>query len=595
MNKSKHPTLYNFLSLIQFFGSQYLLVLTVVFTSLIAGLDITVSYLIKKLLDCALGQDFQAFGNLIFLLGVITVLLMISRYLRGTLAGQYTERGIVILRRKYAGRLLYLPIADLERLHSGDLISRMTNDMNRIRDFTSQSLLAVIYQPLAGVGAFIYLLTLNWQLTLITTFGVPFIFKISSYFSKPIAQYTREYQEKLALVNKETQDTLNGIEVVRAYDLQEALSEKYDQYVDESIAAGVKVLTRRVILQGISLFTNISPFLICFGFGGYWVIKGQMTAGSLIAFITLLNPLTYPISQMPALFGELKSQMAAAGRVLDIVALEKERGTGSDFPVSAEVVSGDVPVVEFTNVSFTYPNGEKVLDNVSFSVRAGEKLALVGPSGSGKSTIFHLILGYYEQYQGEIKVLGQPVPEWNLHKLRDKVSLVAQDTYLFPGTIRENITMVKAGISDEEIETAVQAASADEFINELQDGYLTEVGESGDKLSGGQKQRIAIARSIVKNAPLVLLDEATSSLDIQSESHVQKALDNVSANGRASILISHRLTTIQKADRIVVLQQGKVIESGTHEQLLANNGLYRSMTARQSTQEDTSVKKEEAV
>lgn len=589
MNKSKHPTLYNFLALIRIFGSRYLLVLTVVFTSLIAGLDITVSYLIKKLLDCALGQDFQAFGNLIFLLGVITILLMVSRYLRGTLAGQYTERGIAVLRKKYAGHLLYLPIADLERLHSGDLISRMTNDMNRIRDFTNQSLLSVIYQPLAGVGAFIYLLTLNWQLTLITTFGVPFIFRISSYFSKPIAQYTREYQEKLALVNKETQDTLNGIEVVRAYDLQVALSKKYDQYVDESIAAGIKVLTRRVILQGLSLFTNMSPFLICFGFGGYWVIKGQMTAGSLIAFITLLNPLTYPISQMPALFGELKSQMAAAGRVLEIIAMDKERETGEDF-----TVSGNVPVVEFTNVSFTYPNGEKVLDNVSFTVRPGEKLALIGPSGSGKSTVFNLILGYYEQYQGEIKVLGHPVHEWNLQKLRNRISLVAQDTYLFPGTIGENIAMVRGGVSEEEIELAAKAASADDFIHELQDGYNTQVGESGDKLSGGQKQRIAIARAIIKNAPLVLLDEATSSLDIQSESHVQKALDNVIDNGKASILISHRLTTIQKANRIIVLQAGKIAEDGTHEQLLANNGVYKSMITRQSTQEDTG-EKEEAV
>lgn len=581
--------LQTFHRLIKVIGNRHLLIIAVILTAVLAGLEITTSYLIKSLLDSALTQNYGMLKNMILLLIGITLLLMIFRYSRNNLMGIYTEKGLMMLRRKMADHLLHLPCGELEKWHSGDLISRMTNDLNRLRYFTTRSLLDLIYQPLAAIGAFIYLLTLNWQLTLISTFVVPIIFRLSSIMSDPIARYTRELQEHLAVVNKDTQETLNGIEVVRAYGLEEVLSERYDRTVDQTVRSSLKVSKRRAILMAISLFVSISPFFICFGFGGYWVIQGQMTAGSLIAFITLLNPLAYPISHLPTLLGELKGEMVSADRIFEILDLRKERTTGRECTVHP-----GKPIIRFHNVGFEYPDGEEVLHDVSFEIFAGERVALVGPSGSGKSTIFNLILGYYEGFTGEIELFGHPIQEWNLHSLRGQISLVAQDIYLFPGTIEENISFGKPGMKRQDIVTAAEAAHAHIFIQELPDGYLTNVGEYGDNLSGGQKQRIAIARAILKHAPLFLLDEATSALDTQSEQLVQEALEHILAEGNTSLVISHRLSTIQTADRIIVLEKGRVVDLGTHVELTARDGVYRTMCAYQG-QETVSDKKEAAI
>lgn len=572
MEKAHPSTLQSFHKLIKLFGNRHLLIVAVLLTAVLAGLEITTSYLIKSLLDSALTHNFDKLKGIIVLLIGITILLMVFRYSRNNLVGIYTEKGLMILRRKLADHLLHLPCSDLDQRHSADLISRMTNDLNRVKDFTAHVLLDLIYQPLAAAGAFIYLLTLNWQLTLITTFIVPIIFRLSSMMSEPIGRHTRELQEHLALANKDTQETINGIEVVRAYHLEKPLRWRFERTISETVRSSMRVSWRKAILMAISLFVSISPFFICFGFGGYWVIQGQMTAGALIAFITLLNPLAYPISQLPNLLGELKGQMVAADRILEILELREERNTGDVF-----TADGTQPVICFEQVSFEYPGGEEVLHDVSFTIYPGERVALVGPSGSGKSTIFNLILGYYESYRGEVSIFGHPLQEWNLQSLREQISLVAQDIYLFPGTIEENISFGKSETKRQDIVTAAESAHAHSFIQELPDGYLTNVGEYGDNLSGGQKQRIAIARAILKHAPIFLLDEATSALDTQSEQQVQSALEHIWAEGSTSLIISHRLSTIQKADRIIVLEKGQVVDQGTHAELIARDGVYLSM------------------
>ncbi|WP_127017026.1 ABC transporter ATP-binding protein [Anoxybacter fermentans] len=572
MERKKFSTFITFWRLIRIFGSSYKLVLIIVLTAILAGMEIIISYSLKKLLDSVLHLDYITYRGLILLLIGITILQMVGRFFRTRLAGDYAESGIARLRNILVEYLIHLPIGELEKRHSGDLISRMTNDLNQIREFSTQTMISIIYQPLIALGAFAFLLTLNWKLTLITSFGVPIIFKTSSKLSNPIARYTKELQEKLALVNKEAQDAINGMEIVRAYGLKQVLIKKYNQAVDLSIRSGIKVVKWRAILLAISLFTNFSPFLICFGFGGYWVIKGQMTAGGLIAFITLLNPLTFPISQLPTLLGELKGQMAAAGRVFEILDIEKEREVGKIYTIQKEK-----PVIVFKDVKFSYPDGKKVLDGVSFEIWPGEKVALVGFSGSGKSTIFKLILGFYEDFIGEIELFGHSIKDWNLKALRENISLVSQETYLFPGTIEDNISFGNEKADYEAIVAAAKAANAHDFITELKDGYMTDVGEFGDKLSGGQKQRISIARALLKRAPLLLLDEATSFLDSQSEYKVREALNNIMNAGITSFIISHRLSTIQKSDRILVLHRGRIVETGSHSELLEKNGIYKTL------------------
>lgn len=587
----QQTTFKTFYRLIKLFGNKMILTLTVLFTAILAGLEITVSYSIKQLLDSSINKQFDVFRNLILFLIGITVLKMIFYYVRGLLAGKYSEEGIALIRQRLADHLLFLPVEELAKKHSGDLTSRMTNDMNMVREFTVGSLLTIIYQPLAAIGAFIYLLTLNWQLTIITTFGVPIVFKLSAMISKPISRYSKEVQEKLALVNQEAQETINGLEIIRSYGIKDVLTRRYNRYVDNSIEFGFKLVNRRRILVFLSIFTGFIPFFICFGIGGYWALNGQMTPGSLIAFITLLNPLTFPISKFPELLGEMKRQMVAAARIFEILDIRPERSGGEGFACKQ-----DKPAITFKNVSFAYPAGEKkILNDINFQVMPGEKVALVGYSGSGKSTIFKLILGYYEEYTGEIQVFDQPTSKWDLSHLRNQINLVAQDTYLFPGTIEENIALGNLDASQEEIVQAAQAANAHEFITELRDGYQSDVGEFGDKLSGGQKQRISIARAVLKNASIFLLDEATSALDMEAEYLVQTALDHITQENYTSLIIGHRLSTIKNADRILVLDAGKIIESGTHEELLIQNGVYKSMYMRQLKQGPEGVEQEVAM
>ncbi len=578
-------------TLVSIFNANSLLGLVVFLTAVVAIAYITVSFSLKKLLDSALAGDLVTFKQMILVLCGLTLIQMIATYLKTYFIGKYTHQGVALIRSMMTNTLVRLSITELEKKHSGDITSRMSNDLNKISEFAKDTLPQVIYQPLSAIGAICYLLTLNWKLTLISTLIVPFIFKFSATFTNPIARYTKELQEKLALINKEVQDTITGMESVRAYGLQSILGQKHDQAVNYSVKTALKVIFIRCMLTSLSSFVSALPFFICFGFGGYWVVQGEMTAGSLIAFITLLNPLTYPIGQMPTLLGNLKGEMVAADRIIEILNLPKEREGGEDYAINLQV-----PVVVFKDVVFAYSDdGTKVLDKVSFEIMPGEKVAVVGLSGGGKSTIFKLILGYYVEFAGEIEIFGHSLHEWNLCNLRDKISLVAQDTYLFPGTIEENIAVGQNGASSEEIIAAAKAANAHGFISELRDGYQSDVGEFGDKLSGGQRQRISISRAILKNAQLLLLDEATSSLDTYAEAIIQEALDKYIGSNLTCMIIGHRLSTIQNADRILVLEDGKIVETGSHKELMNKNGIYKNLYEHQFYTEVQTEEKEVAM
>ncbi len=569
-----HSTYQTFRIMIKKFGNKHVLFLVTLLTVFLASLELTGSYLVKELLDFAMAQNSVMILKVIGVLSGLSILGMVSIYFRTWLAGYYTENGIAKLRKMVANHLMYLPVDELEKKHSGEVISRMTNDMNRIREFASQSLISIIYQPLAALGAFIYLLTLNWQLTLLSTFVVPFILKLSSRVTTPIAAYTKKIQEQLALVNVEVQDAVTGVEIVKAFGVYSVLKRRHDKVVDQAVRAGIRLSRKKALLKGISVFFSMLPFFMTFGFGGFSVIKGRMSIGAFIAFITLLNHLTSPIGQFPNLLGELKGQMVAAARVFEMLNLERERDTGEKLRLLP-----NKSVVSFRNVSFRYPNGEKVLEDINFEVDHGEKIAIVGLSGSGKTTILKLILGYYDTFEGEIEIFGHRIQDWNLTNLREEISLVAQDVYLFPGTIADNISFGKA--TYEEIISATKVANARDFILDLKSGYQTDVGEFGDRLSGGQKQRISIARAILKDASLLLLDEATSALDTQSEYQVQKALENYLKEDIVSIIISHRLSTIKCADRILVINNGQIVEEGKHDELVKKNGFYKELYLRQ--------------
>lgn len=579
--KSESNVIQNYKKITNYFPQRYLLFVGIFITTAMTLITVYFSLVMKDMVNIAIAGNLEVFLEKTYFLLSLLVFEILLSYLKTRIFGKYAEQGIAELRKLMAEKIIHLPIKELEAKHSGDFISRLSNDMNKVKSFSEKTIFDLLFHPLAAIASYIILLYLNWKLTLVITIAIPIIFFGSQLLSKPMRKYSKKLQENLAVVNSINQDSIAGIQVAKAFNLKSVLEKKYKGAVADSVNSEKDLAKRRALIQSFSEFMSIIPFLLTFGFGGYWAIEGVMTLGGLLAFINLLNHLTHPISMLPQFWAKAKSDMAAAERIYEVIETKTERKNGNNFSIK-----GNERVVEFDNLSFSYNNnGENILNNLTFSIKKGENVALVGASGSGKSTIMKIILGYYENYDGEVKLFNHKLKEWKLTDLRSKLSLVDQDSYLFPDSIKENIAYGKNNSSKENIESTAKTANAHSFIKSFENGYETDVGELGNKLSGGQKQRISIARAILKDSPILLLDEATSALDTESEHLVQEALDNFMKD-RTTIVIAHRLSTIKNVDRILVIDKGKIVEEGSHSELLAENGVYSKLYTRQFAKDD---------
>ncbi|TVP96183.1 MAG: ABC transporter ATP-binding protein [Acholeplasmatales bacterium] len=570
-----------FRRLIGVFPKKYLL-LTGVFISIVyATITVTFGYLLKVLIDAAAEGDRGPF----FLVLQVSIGLLIANalliYFRTRTLGGYTENGLALLRAQYSERITYLTFDTVQNIHSGELLSRGTNDMNRIRNFTFNVIPKLIEAPLTALLALLVLLYLSWQLTLFAFVMIPVLIIGSTLLIKPIGPISKKVQEKLGHINTVVTDFIKGVEVSKAYNLETRLEDKNTRFVEESVSSGKQLALRRGVLGAFSSGFSIIPFITTFVFGGYLVIEGRMTLGSLLAFINLLNFLTWPLTQMSTLIGDAKRDLASANRVFEIIDQPLERSDGDDFPIDTTQ-----PVVAFKDVSFSYPGDQNpVIKQLNFSIKHGESVAFVGPSGGGKSTVTKLLMGYYDTYEGAINVFGHDLRSWSLKALREKLALVSQDTFLFPESIHENIQNGLVEADESMVMAAAKKANAHDFIMAFNDGYQTSLNELGNSLSGGQKQRLSIARAIIKNAPILLLDEATSALDTESEAIIQETLDTL-LKDKTSIIIAHRLSTIKNVHKIFVIASGAIVESGTHDTLLAQNGVYTRLYLKQSQLEE---------
>ncbi|WP_346010315.1 ABC transporter ATP-binding protein [Paenibacillus sp. SYP-B3998] len=472
-----------------------------------------------------------------------------------------------------------LPVHYLEKQHSGDLVSRLTNDLQLVYQFMIRDLAGWFYHPLVLIGCLTYLIWMQWELVLFSLLLVPVSLLVSQWIGKQLLQLTEEAQENMGLMNVNLQDTLGGMSIVKSYLLQGIMFRSYQSLLQLTLQKKLAVKRREAWMNPVLFTLMVSPIIFSVIYGSYLISKGLFGTGELIAFLYLLNLCLEPLQHIPNLITNTFEMVGALKRVSEIINEPVENQEGQS------IVRTDQPPIQFDNVSFAYDDNAPILRNMSFTVAEGATVALVGASGGGKSTIIKLLCGFYslEAGQGTINVFGQSILNCNPNELRSHFSVVTQDAYLFSGTVAENIAYGREGASMEEIMEAAKFANAHVFIVDLPEGYQTEVGERGGILSGGQRQRITIARAFLKNAPILLLDEPTSALDTESESLVQEAL-NVLMKKRTTIVIAHRLSTIEEADEIWVMENGEIAEAGNHHQLLEKKGLY----ARAYNQEFTS-------
>ncbi len=483
---------------------------------------------------------------------------------------------------RHIGRL---PVHYLEKQHSGDMVSRLTNDMQLISQFIIRDLPQWFYHPLLFIGCFTYLLWIRWELVLLSVLLVPVSLFVSQWIGKQLQQLTEEAQASTGQMNAIAQDTLNGMVLVKSYLLQGLLFRSYESLLQLTLHKRLAVSKREAIITPVLFTLMMSPVVFAVLYGSYLISKGVFSTGELITFLYLLNLCLEPLQNIPTLVTHTFEMGGALKRVHDVALQPAERqGKRMESDPDDEVGPSTTPI-RFDLVSFSYEQDSPLLlRNMSFTVERGKTVALVGASGGGKSTIIKLICGFYEIQPdgGIIRVFGRAVTDWNPDELRSALAVVTQDAFLFSGTIADNIGYGRSDASLDDIVQAAKSAHAHSFIMELPDGYQTEVGERGGLLSGGQRQRITIARAILKDSPILLLDEPTSALDTESEHLVQQALDML-MKGRTTIVIAHRLSTIQHADEIWVMEGGSIAESGTHEELLAKGGAYASLYHRQFT------------
>lgn len=467
--------------------------------------------------------------------------------------------------------LLRLPSSSYDNSHSGELVSHLTSDNQAIGQALGNTLMMLIRSPMMAFFSFLYLLNIYWPLAVICGFIGPLNLLVGKVFGKAIRENSKRVQELIAKSTGFLQDVLSGSTVVKTFALERNFYGKYQNFSQQILLREMKGGKISATMQATSNGIGVLSFIVAFVLGAYFVINEKMTIGGLIAFIQLLNHVTWPFTGLAGLWGNMQHALGAADRIFEGLKKTVEYATFPNENKRKQTFTN----LELRNVGFAYGNKE-VIHHLDLKVESGKTVAIVGPSGAGKTTLFKLLLGLYKPTQGSIIINGRNTGLMELDELRSYFSIVPQETYLFAGSVRDNIADGKPNATMEEITRAAKFANAYEFITGLPEGFATEVGERGMKLSGGQKQRIAISRALLRDAPVLLLDEATAALDNESEKLIQDAMDNL-IEGRTSFVIAHRLSTVQRADSIIVMDQGRIVESGTHEELLSYNGLYRRL------------------
>jgi subfamily B ATP-binding cassette protein MsbA len=497
----------------------------------------------------------------------------IAYYGKSYLVAYVSQKSVRDIRNDLYSHLHNLSLSFYSQNKTGDILSRVTNDVQQLESSMINTTVGSIDKVFTLIGGILYLVYLNYRLTIFLIVILPLITYVITKFNYKLKKVSRRVQIKIADVSDVLQETLSAVRVVKSFGREEYEFERFSSENQANFRAKMKKAQYGAILTPLVEFLAAISFTAILWYGGYEVMQGRMSASELIAFFTLLLTISEPLRSITKLSKRLQQLFASAERVFEIMDTESELREDDHNKIELKEVEGEVV---YDNVSFAYNRNEVVLRNINLTARPGEVVALVGHSGAGKTTMVDLIPRFFDPIEGRMRLDGHDLKDLKIDSLRDFIGIVPQETILFSGTLRDNIAYGDLNADDESIQKAAEAANAHDFIMNFSDGYDTVVGERGVGLSGGQKQRISIARAILKNPKILILDEATSSLDSESEALVQEALEHLMEN-RTTFIIAHRLSTIKNADKIVVVEQGEIMEMGSHQELLKKQGKYASL------------------
>ena len=531
---------------------------------------LVVPWLIRNVVDGVLqNKDLGLLTLIVIAILIIFLIRGFATYGQNYMMAYVGQRVVIDIRETLFKHLQRLDQAYFDTRKTGVIMSNITSDVGALQQAIVDNLISFMTEGVTLVGSLVFMFYLDWKLSLLTLIIVPVVLGLTNVFGKRLRSAGHEVQGRTADITAFLQEVISGARVIRSFARESFEFKRFEKENKNNFDAAMKATKLTAIMGPMVEFSAAIAVVVILWYGGYSVVQGYITAGSLIAFLIYAINLANPVKRLTQVYGNIQKALAAGDRVIDILETQphvKELPTAKTM----DHVKGEV---HFDNVQFSYDAESLALKGVTLHVKPGETVAIVGPSGAGKSTIANLLPRFYDVTGGSIRIDGMDIREATFTSLRENIGLVPQDTMLFNASVRDNILYGRLDATDEEVLAAAKAANAIEFIEKLPQGFDTMVGERGNSLSGGQRQRIAIARAILKNPSILILDEATSALDTESEKIVQEALERL-MKGRTALVIAHRLSTVQHADHIVVLQQGSVVEEGTHDELLALQGLY---------------------